>query len=215
MEDTQHLLSDQTATHCKALRCCACTQAQRPFSKCFLLSCARQRNPSMDQGYMYIKRQNYKFHLELWMYVRKESMCRNDLLERKTSGLDVLFTSLITWKCHSEELCVLSLRKVLCSKVICTYQMWEREFPSDPQNPPFTLLFMQAAVRSFFTHSHSIFQSMMNAKQDEGYSLTCQSSEKVKLPLCEFQVQCIHREGETLLCHRHKHGSGCMAEEHG
>lgn len=72
---------------------------------------------------------------------------------------------------------------------------------------------MQAAARSFFIHSRSIFQSMMNAKQDEGYSLTCQSSEEIKLPLCEFQVQCIHREDEMLLCHRHKHGFGCMAEE--
>lgn len=72
---------------------------------------------------------------------------------------------------------------------------------------------MQAAISSFFTHLHGIFQSMMNAKQDEGYSLTCQSSEENKLPLCEFQVQCIHRGGEMLLCHRRKHGFGCRAEE--
>lgn len=42
----------------------------------------------------------------------------------------------------------------------------------------------------------------MNAKQDKGYPLMYQSSEEIKLPLCECQVQCIHREGEMLLCHR-------------
>jgi len=35
----------------------------------------------------------------------------NDLQERRTSGLNVLLTYLIMWKCHFEELCVLSLTK--------------------------------------------------------------------------------------------------------
>lgn len=212
MEDTQHFLSDRAANQLQSLR--YHPSAQRPFTNSVL---PLQGNKPWGAGDMCTLKSRA-------MNVVLNSACVCVYVSRKYVRKWLTRRKDIWVKCalHLVNHVEMSFQKALCSKYYqgkCfvqkryTHQMWEHKFPSDLENPPFTLLFRQAAVSSFFIHSQGIFQSVMNAKQDKGYSLTCQSSKEITLPLCECQVQCIHREGEMLLCHRRKHGFGCRAEE--
>lgn len=199
---------------CKALRCWTWTQAQRPFTNCKLLSCTRNGETSL-----WIKG-TYTWK-DRTTSVILNSVCMSVYVSRKhvwkwpTRKKD-------TWVKHFLHL--VNHTKVSFWRTLSIKPYWRKCFVQkryahtkcEKERSRLTCkihhlscyLRMPLSVR--FLHTHIVFSNlwwMLNKMRVIPWR------EGTKLPLCEFQVQCIHREGGMLLCHRHKHGFGCRVEE--